>query len=117
LPLRGSFCSEDPQCGSGDQVAVQVEDVVDGSMDANQTGFWELLVPQVVRGISLMFCYMPANMIALGSLSQDAMKNAAGLYNLMRDLGGGAAFSRDVHEPVRFADPGRCPPRHDQAAC
>ena len=60
-------------------MAVQVEDVVDGSMDANQTGFWELLVPQVVHGISLMFCYMPANMIALGSLSQNAMKNAAGL--------------------------------------
>src|SRR6516164_698469 len=54
----------------------------------SQTGFWELLVPQVVRGISLMFCYVPANMIALGSLSQDKMKNAAGLYNLMRDLGG-----------------------------
>ncbi len=54
----------------------------------NQTGFWELLVPQVVRGIALMFCYVPANMIALGSLPQDTMKNAAGLYNLMRDLGG-----------------------------
>jgi DHA2 family multidrug resistance protein len=35
-----------------------------------------------------MFCYVPANMIALGSLPQDTMKNAAGLYNLMRDLGG-----------------------------
>jgi len=54
----------------------------------NQTGFWELVVPQVVRGVALMFCYVPANMIALGSLPQDAMKNAAGLYNLMRDLGG-----------------------------
>jgi len=54
----------------------------------NQTGFWELLVPQVVRGIALMFCYVPANMIALGSLSADKMKNAAGLYNLTRDLGG-----------------------------
>jgi len=54
----------------------------------NQTGFWELLVPQAVRGTALMFCYVPANMIALGSLPQDTMKNAAGLYNLMRDLGG-----------------------------
>jgi MFS transporter, DHA2 family, multidrug resistance protein len=54
----------------------------------NQTGFWELVVPQAVRGIALMFCYVPANMIALGSLPQDTMKNAAGLYNLMRDLGG-----------------------------
>src|SRR5262249_2703110 len=54
----------------------------------NQTGFWELLVPQAVRGVALMFCYVPANMIALGSLPQDMMKNAAGLYNLMRDLCG-----------------------------
>jgi len=54
----------------------------------NQTGFWELLVPQAVRGVALMFCYVPANMIALGSLPQDMMKNGAGLYNLMRDLGG-----------------------------
>jgi len=54
----------------------------------NQTGFWQLFVPQVVRGIGLMFFYMSANMIALGTLPQDKMKNAAGLYNLMRDLGG-----------------------------
>ena len=54
----------------------------------NQTGFWELLVPQAVRGVALMFWYVPANMIALGSLPQDMMKNGAGLYNLMRDLGG-----------------------------
>jgi len=54
----------------------------------NQTGFWELFVPQVVRGVGLMFFYMSANMIALGTLPQDKMKNAAGLYNLMRDLGG-----------------------------
>ena len=54
----------------------------------NQTGFWELLVPQAVRGSGLMFFYMSANMIALGTLTQDKMKNGAGLYNLMRDLGG-----------------------------
>jgi DHA2 family multidrug resistance protein len=54
----------------------------------NQTGFWELAVPQAVRGVALMFCYVPANMIALGALPQDTMKNAAGLYNRMRDLGG-----------------------------
>jgi DHA2 family multidrug resistance protein len=46
------------------------------------------LVPQAVRGSGLMFFYMSANMIALGTLTQDKMKNGAGLYNLMRDLGG-----------------------------
>jgi DHA2 family multidrug resistance protein len=54
----------------------------------NQAGFAELLVPQVLRGIALMCCYLPANLIALGTLPQDKLKNAAGLYNLTRDLGG-----------------------------
>ena len=54
----------------------------------NQTSFWELFVPQAVRGLGLICCYLPANLIALGSLSTDKMRNAAGLYNLTRDLGG-----------------------------
>jgi len=54
----------------------------------NQTGFWELFVPQALRGVALMFCYLPANMIALGTITPDKLKNAAGLYNLNRDLGG-----------------------------
>jgi DHA2 family multidrug resistance protein len=53
-----------------------------------QAGFWELFVPQAVRGFALMFCYLPANLIALSSVPVDRMKNAAGLYNLTRDLGG-----------------------------
>jgi len=54
----------------------------------NQAGFVELLVPQVLRGMALMMCYIPANIIALSSVPQDKLKNAAGLYNLTRDLGG-----------------------------
>jgi DHA2 family multidrug resistance protein len=54
----------------------------------NQASFAELLVPQALRGVALMFCYLPANLIALGTLAPDKLKNAAGLYNLTRDLGG-----------------------------
>ena len=54
----------------------------------NQAGFVELFVPQAVRGFALMFCYLPANLIALSTVPQDKLKNAAGLYNLTRDLGG-----------------------------
>jgi MFS transporter, DHA2 family, multidrug resistance protein len=54
----------------------------------NQAGFVELFVPQAVRGFALMFCYLPANLIALSSVPADKLKNAAGLYNLTRDLGG-----------------------------
>ncbi len=54
----------------------------------NQAGFNELLIPQAVRGFALMFCYLPANLIAMGALPPDKLKNGAGLYNLTRDLGG-----------------------------
>ena len=59
----------------------------------SQASFPELVVPQAVRGISLMFCYLPANMIALGSVPQDKLKNASGLYGLTRDLGGAIALA------------------------
>ncbi len=62
----------------------------------NQTGFWELFVPQLVRGLGLICCYLPANMIALGTLPQDKMQNAAGLYNLTRDLGGAIGLATIV---------------------
>lgn len=54
----------------------------------NQTSFWELLVPQMIRGVALMFCFLPANLISLSSLPPDVLKVSAGLYNLMRNLGG-----------------------------
>ncbi len=54
----------------------------------NQSSFPELLIPQIVRGVALMFCYLPANLISLSTLRPDMLKNAAGLYNLTRDLGG-----------------------------
>jgi len=59
----------------------------------NQAGYTELFVPQILRGVALMFCYLPANMIALGSVPQAKLKNAAGLYNLTRDLGGAIALA------------------------
>ncbi|HEV2303858.1 MAG TPA: DHA2 family efflux MFS transporter permease subunit, partial [Stellaceae bacterium] len=54
----------------------------------NQASFVELFWPQALRGFALMFCYLPANLLALGTMPHDRLKNAAGLYNLTRDLGG-----------------------------
>jgi MFS transporter, DHA2 family, multidrug resistance protein len=59
----------------------------------NQASFNELLVPQIVRGVALMFCYLPANLISLSTLGPDRLKNGAGLYNLTRDLGGAIALA------------------------
>ena len=35
-----------------------------------------------------MFCFIPINTLALGTLPPEKLKNASGLYNLMRNLGG-----------------------------
>jgi DHA2 family multidrug resistance protein len=50
--------------------------------------FWELLWPQIFRGIGLMAAIVPVTNTALGTLTPDRMKNASGLFNLTRNLGG-----------------------------
>ncbi|KAA0123492.1 DHA2 family efflux MFS transporter permease subunit [Methylobacterium sp. P1-11] len=55
--------------------------------------FYELLLPQVLRGCSLMLCMIPINNIALGTLPPARMKNASGLFNLTRNLGGAVGLA------------------------
>ncbi len=55
--------------------------------------FYELLVPQILRGIGMMCAMVPTNNIALGTLSPDRVKNASGLFNLMRNLGGAVGLA------------------------
>ena len=55
--------------------------------------FWELFVPQIFRGVGLMICMVPINNIALGTLPPDRIKNASGLYNLTRNLGGAVGLA------------------------
>ncbi|MFN5488180.1 MAG: MFS transporter, partial [Bradyrhizobium sp.] len=50
--------------------------------------FGEMVWPQVVRGIAIMFCLLPPTRFALGSLPEDEIADASGLFNLMRNLGG-----------------------------
>src|SRR3954468_13199222 len=50
--------------------------------------FYELVVPQILRGAGMMLAMVPANTIALGTLPADRVKNASGLFNLTRNLGG-----------------------------
>ena len=51
-------------------------------------GYWDMFLPQAVRGSALMLCFMPINQLALGMLPPEEVQNAIGLYNLMRNLGG-----------------------------
>src|SRR6195952_4035099 len=55
--------------------------------------FYELLLPQILRGIGMMLAMVPTNNIALGTLPADRVKNASGLFNLTRNLGGAVGLA------------------------
>src|SRR4030095_2230425 len=62
-------------------------------------GFGDFSLPQAVRGLALMFLFMPVNIMALGTLPPERLQNASGLYNLMRNLGGAIALA-GIHQLV-----------------
>jgi DHA2 family multidrug resistance protein len=55
--------------------------------------FWELMVPQLLRGFGMMLAIVPITNVALGTLSPDRLKNASGLFNLTRNLGGAVGLA------------------------
>jgi DHA2 family multidrug resistance protein len=55
--------------------------------------FYELLLPQILRGVGMMCAMVPTNTIALGTLEADRVKNASGLFNLTRNLGGAVGLA------------------------
>jgi MFS transporter, DHA2 family, multidrug resistance protein len=55
--------------------------------------FAQVFVPQILRGIGLMFAIVPITNLALGTLPPERLKNASGLYNLTRNLGGAVGLA------------------------
>src|SRR3979411_2495957 len=55
--------------------------------------FYEVLRPQILRGIGMMFAMVPTNTIALGTLPPDRVKNASWLFDLTRNLGGAVGLA------------------------
>ncbi|MGO8738673.1 DHA2 family efflux MFS transporter permease subunit [Rhodoblastus sp.] len=61
------------------------------AISAGVTGDWgfdQFMAPQILRGFSLMFMMAPINNLALGALPPSKLKNASGLFNVTRNLGG-----------------------------
>jgi len=51
-------------------------------------GWRELFWPHVLRGVAGMLCVVPAANLALADLDDEALHQASGLFNLLRNLGG-----------------------------
>jgi DHA2 family multidrug resistance protein len=52
------------------------------------SGFVQIIIPQVVQGIGFAFMFVSLSTAALATISRPQMQNATGLYNLVRQLGG-----------------------------
>ncbi len=57
------------------------------------TDFAEMFWPQVARGCAIMFCILPPTQLALARLARDAIPDASGLFNMMRNLGGAVGIA------------------------
>jgi len=56
--------------------------------ETRETDFAEMVLPQILRGGSIMLCLLPPTALALGHLPPARVADASGLFNLMRNVGG-----------------------------
>jgi DHA2 family multidrug resistance protein len=49
--------------------------------------------PNIINGFAMGFIFVPLTTTATGTLGREQMSNAAGIYSLMRNLGGGLGIS------------------------
>lgn len=73
-------------------IAIGVVLVVCGSwLNGHMTADWgygEFILPQVLRGVGMIFAFIPMTNLALGTMPIEEVNNASGLYTLMRNIGG-----------------------------
>jgi DHA2 family multidrug resistance protein len=53
-----------------------------------EVGMRSFVVPNIVAGFAMGFIFVPLTTMAMGTLRNEQMGNATGLYNLMRNIGG-----------------------------
>lgn len=58
------------------------------SLTTSHTDFDGLFWPQVLRGVSLLLCLLPATRLALDRWPANDLAEASAMFNLMRNLGG-----------------------------
>ena len=58
-----------------------------------QISFEILLLPVILNGVAISFIFVPLTTTTLGTLEKEQMGNATGIFNLMRNLGGGFGIS------------------------
>ncbi|HLG89758.1 MAG TPA: DHA2 family efflux MFS transporter permease subunit [Alphaproteobacteria bacterium] len=88
-PVAGALSSKfDPRAVIAGGFGLAALGLYLNSILTADSAFWELFLPQAVRGVGFMLSMVPVTNLALGTLSPEQLNNASGLFNLMRNLGG-----------------------------
>jgi MFS transporter, DHA2 family, multidrug resistance protein len=58
-----------------------------------QISIWSIVLPNVVQGVSIGFIFVPLTTLANAYLPVSQFGKASGIYNLMRNLGGGIGIA------------------------
>jgi DHA2 family multidrug resistance protein len=56
-------------------------------------GYWDVFWPQFIQGFSIGLVFVPLTVVTMASISKEKMGNATGLFNMMRNIGGGVGIS------------------------
>ena len=56
-------------------------------------GFWDIFWPQFLQGISMGLVFVPLTVVTMAFIPKERMGNATGLFNMMRNIGGGVGIS------------------------
>jgi len=80
-----------------------------------EIGMASVVMPNVINGFAMGFIFVPLTTLALSQLRKQEMGNAAGIYNLMRNIGGSIGIATvttllvrgsQVHQSYLSADAG-----------
>lgn len=58
-----------------------------------EIAFRNIVVPNIVMGVGLAMIFVPLLTVTMGTLRNDQLGNATGIYSLMRNIGGGFGIS------------------------
>ena len=56
-------------------------------------GFWDIFWPQFLQGASIGLLFVPLTVVTMAFIPKEKMGNATGLFNMMRNIGGGVGIS------------------------
>jgi DHA2 family multidrug resistance protein len=72
-----------------------------GELNLN-AGYWDFFWPQFLQGAALGLLFVPLSTVTMGSIPREQVGNAASVFNLVRNIGGGVGIASVTTMLTRF---------------